>query len=224
MKAHPLPDPAPTPPLRVATKAEAVYDELRTRILDGTLEPGSVLNQEVLAAGLGLSITPLREALRRLEVEGLVRLKAHSTMAIAPLTLKELTELYAVRTTLDPVAAGLAAAQATDAQLKEIARLAAERPDRSPRGRLLANRRFHRAVYSACGNLVLTQLLDQLWDRTDRYRLIVVRERTYGAVAMRDHREIAAALLRRDAIAVSTLVRQHVETTRHMIERLTNVF
>ncbi len=63
------------PGLHVATKAEAVYQELRSRILDGSIKPASTLNQEALAATLGLSITPLREALRRLESEGLVRLQ-----------------------------------------------------------------------------------------------------------------------------------------------------
>jgi len=102
------------PPLSVSlqtvTKAEAVYIETRSRILKGTLAPGSAVNQEALAAELGVSITPLREALRRLEMEGLIRVEAHRTMTITPLTSRELDETYAIRTQLDPFAAGLAAA------------------------------------------------------------------------------------------------------------------
>jgi DNA-binding GntR family transcriptional regulator len=70
-------------PIQAVTKAEAVYLETRSRILKGVLAPGSAVNQEALAADLGVSITPLREALRRLEMEGLIRLEAHRTMVIA---------------------------------------------------------------------------------------------------------------------------------------------
>jgi DNA-binding GntR family transcriptional regulator len=70
--------------LQAVTKAEAVYIETRSRILKGTLAPGLAVNQEALAADLGVSITPLREALRRLEMEGLIRLEAHRTMIITP--------------------------------------------------------------------------------------------------------------------------------------------
>ncbi len=210
-------------PLRVATKAEAVYLELRARILDGSYEPASTLNQEALAAKLGLSITPLREALRRLEAEGLVHLEAHRTMTIAPLTRRELNELYAVRLHLDPLAASLAAEHAGEAQLDQIRRLAGERAEHTPRAQLEANRIFHRAVYAASGNLVLTQVLDQLWNRTDRYRLIVLQERIHERVAGAEHREIAAALTAKDAERVAELVHRHVEKTQRLIEQIGHV-
>ena len=98
------------------TKAKAVYVETRSRILKGMLAPGSAVNQEALAAELGVSITPLREALRRLEMEGLIRMEAHRTMIITPLTRQELHEMYAIRLELDPLAAGLAAANASESE------------------------------------------------------------------------------------------------------------
>jgi DNA-binding GntR family transcriptional regulator len=210
-------------PLRVSTKAEAVYTELRERILDGSLEPGSTLNQEALAGTLGLSITPLREALRRLEGDGMVRLEAHRTMTVMPLTRRELEELYTVRLHLDPLAASLAATNATAEQIKEIGRLASLGPADTPRRQLEANRNFHRAVYSASNNLVLTDVLDRLWNRTDRYRLIVLRERIHERVAGKEHREIAAAVRARQADLVARLVRDHVGTTKQLIEQLAHV-
>jgi DNA-binding transcriptional MocR family regulator len=90
-----LVEPSVSVSLQAVTKAEAVYIETRSRILKGTLAPGSAVNQEALAADLGVSITPLREALRRLEMEGLIRLEAHRTMSITPLTSRELDEMYA---------------------------------------------------------------------------------------------------------------------------------
>jgi len=206
--------------LHVATKAEAVYQELRSRILDGSIKPASTLNQEALAATLGLSITPLREALRRLEAEGLVRLTAHRTMTIAPLTRRELNELYAVRLQLDPFAAALTAEQAPDATLVEIQQLAGRRVNRTPRALLQHTRTFHHAIYSSCGNLVLIGVLDQLWNRTDRYRLIVLQNRIQERAAEEEHREIAAALLGRDVTGVADLVHRHVLKTQRLIEQL----
>ena len=205
---------------RVSTKAEAVYRELRTRILDGSIEPASTLNQEALAATLGLSITPLREALRRLEAEGLVRREAHRTMTVTPLTRRELNELYAVRLRLDPFAAALAATNATDEQLAEIERIARRRGERSPQAVLELNRIFHRTVYTTSGNLVLIGVLDQLWTRTDRYRLIVLHDRIHERAAGEEHREIASALKARDADLVQNLVHQHVQKTQRLIEQL----
>ncbi|HKV32211.1 MAG TPA: GntR family transcriptional regulator [Candidatus Dormibacteraeota bacterium] len=206
--------------LHVATKAEAVYQELRSRILEGSIQPASTLNQEALAATLGLSITPLREALRRLESDGLVRLEAHRTMTIAPLTRRELHELYAVRLQLDPFAAALTAREASDDTLGEIERLARKRIERNPRALLQHNRTFHHAIYSSCRNLVLIGTLDQLWNRTDRYRLIVLQNRIQERAAEEEHREIAAALLGRDARRVADLVHRHVEKTQRLIEQL----
>src|ERR1700737_1411295 len=84
-------------PLQAVTKAKAVYVEKPSRILTGMLAPDSAVNQEATAAELGVSITPLREALRRLEMEGLIRLEAHRTVVITPLTSSELDELYVIR-------------------------------------------------------------------------------------------------------------------------------
>lgn len=205
--------------LNVPTKAEAVYLELRAQILDGTLAPGSTLNQEALAATFGLSITPLREALRRLEAEALVNLEAHRTMTVASLSAREVRQLYAVRLQLDPFAAGLAAEQVDETQLAEIDRLAQLESESTTRARLSANRRFHRAVYSVSGNVVLTELLDRLWDQTDRYRLLALQDAVHEQTAEKEHRDIAASIGSHDSALASELMRKHVEATLRLVER-----
>src|SRR3954451_18280911 len=140
------------PMVNVRTKAEAAYQELAARILDGSMQPGSTVRQETLAAALGVSITPLREALRRLESNGLVILEAHRTLTVAPLSAAEVRELYAVRLQLDPFAAGLAAPLASPAAVDRIEALAARELETTARGRLKANREFHQAVYRSPGN------------------------------------------------------------------------
>ena len=201
-----------------ATKAEAVYLETRARILTGVLPPGLNVNQESLAADLGVSITPLREALRRLEMEGLIRLEAHRTVVIAPLTGRELDELYVIRIELDSLAAGLAASHASEADVAAIGQLARQKPAREPVAQLERNRAFHRAIYASCGNGALAAYLDQLWDRTDRYRLILVKQELVGGMASRqDHIEIADAVADRDADSAARLTRDHIARSRKLI-------
>jgi DNA-binding GntR family transcriptional regulator len=214
--------PLPGRPPRVETKVQAAYREVRARILDGTLEPGTTLNQEALAASLELSTTPLREALRLLEAENLVTLKAHRDMTIAPLTRRELYEVLAVRLQLDPFAAGLAAVNASDEEVETAVRLAATPAPPDPHEQLGLNRAFHRAVYAASGNLLLTQVLDSLWDRTDRYRLAVFRQQRHQGMMQKEHREIAEALQGRDARRLSLLVRRHVESARELLGYFTS--
>jgi DNA-binding GntR family transcriptional regulator len=198
-------------PLQAVTKAKAVYVETRSRILKGMLAPGSAVNQEALAAELGVSITPLREALRRLEMEGLIRMEAHRTVIITPLTRQELHEMYAIRLELDPLAAGLAAANASESELEVIRQLARQEAVSDPVLQLERNRGFHRAVYSSSQNGALINILDQLWDRTDRYRLILIKEELVeGPTSRQEHIEIADAVAVRKAELTARLMRAHI--------------
>jgi DNA-binding GntR family transcriptional regulator len=205
-------------PLQAVTKAKAVYVETRSRILKGTLAPGLAVNQEALAADLGVSITPLREALRRLEMEGLIRLEAHRTIVITPLTSQELNEIYVIRMELDPLAAGLAAANASESQLEVIGQLARQAAVCDPVLQLERNRGFHRAVYASSQNGALISILDQLWDRTDRYRLILIREELVeGPTSRREHIDIADAIATRKAEPAARLMRAHIERSHTRI-------
>jgi DNA-binding GntR family transcriptional regulator len=211
------------PLLKTVTKAEAVYLETRARILTGALSPGLQVNQEALAASLGVSITPLREALRRLEMEGLVRLEAHRTVVIAPLTGRELDELYVIRIELDALAAGLAATKARGAQLSQIGQLARRKAVKDPFAQLDRNRAFHRAIYGACENTALIAYLDQLWDRTDRYRFILVKQEMLGGpVSTQDHIDIADAVAECDAERAARLMRHHIAQSRTSIAEIIN--
>ena len=219
MTEYGIATPHDMPMMKLPTKAEAVYHELTVRILDGRMEPGSTVNQEALAAALGVSITPLREALRRLESDGLVRLEAHRTLTVAPLSAHEFRELYAVRLQLDPFATGLAAETAEEKTADKIMALATRPREATARGRLKSNREFHQVVYWASGNRRLAELLDRLWDQTDRYRLIAVQLEGHERVVEREHREIAAAIQARTPKLATELMRAHVEATLHLVEQ-----
>ena len=203
----------------IATKSEQAYARVREMVLTGELEPGAVLNQAVLARQIGISTTPLREALRRLAQQGLVELGAHRDARVAALDAAEARDLVELRQDLDPLAAGLAAQRRTAADLAEradsLARLESRPEDPSP-AQLAGHRRFHAALYRASHNAVLVETLDGLWDKTDRYRRHALRAgRSDEEVAQRaeEHRLLVEAVDDRDAAAATDLMRRHVETS-----------
>ncbi|HET9733083.1 MAG TPA: GntR family transcriptional regulator [Acidimicrobiales bacterium] len=206
--------------LRPETKADAAYRELRRRIVDATLTPGSRLDQEMLAGALGVSTTPLREALRRLEAERLVERAAHRQVVIAPLSARELHELYQVRLQLDSLSVELAAASGGPA-LVGAAEQHLTAPDPAhPHHGLDLNRAFHRTLYSASGNAVLTEILDALWDRTDRYRILLTADPSDAEVAAAEHRELLDLVGAGRSAEAGGLMRRHLQRS---VDRLTRL-
>jgi DNA-binding GntR family transcriptional regulator len=134
-------------PVTAPTKGEATYAEISVRILDASIVPGAVLNQRTLAQALGISITPLRESLRRLEGEGLVEVRADKTVSVVALTARELSELRLVRLGLDPLAASLAATVSTEDERATLLAMAHFPPTSSPVDWHQAHRCFHSAIH-----------------------------------------------------------------------------
>lgn len=196
-------------PITYRSKAHAAYQELRSRILSGDLEAGASLNQEQLAIELGVSTTPLREALRSLESEGLVKNRSHRDVIVAPLDPQEMLELYEVRRHLDGLAARLAAQHADEEARRRIEEAAVEVGKKSA-DPVAANRRFHRAIYLACGNDVLIELLDALWNRSDRYRRFI-RGMADRADVVAEHRALADTVLSGDGERAERLMLAHVQ-------------
>ncbi|MFF5991206.1 GntR family transcriptional regulator [Prauserella flavalba] len=203
----------------LVTKSELAYELVREKILSGELAPGSVLNQATLARTLGISTTPLREALRRLKAEGLVVLGAHRDAHVTELRAEEARDLVELRRSLDPLAAGLAAQRRTKADIAEIREsargLAALPPD--PGQELLRqHRRFHSAIYRASHNELLIETLDSLWDRADRYRRLALEGgREPGERARKDeeHRLLMESVIVGDSDTAEAVMREHIETS-----------
>lgn len=207
------------------TKAEAVYRETRWRIITGALPPATAVNQAELAGEFGVSQTPVREALLRLESEGLVVFLAHSMVKVSPLDLQELDELYAIRVELDSFAGRLAAANCTPEDVARLKSLLASNTAADLGDRLHRNLDFHRSIYRASGNKQLTRLLDQLWDRTERYRIVLVANEADGQQQHRshsddDHWAIGTALFEGDGEKVAALLRRHVQQSHDLIRSM----
>ena len=199
-----------------STKSDFAYTTLRGRILSGEFAPGEVLNQATLARTIGISTTPLREALRRLKSEGLVELGAHRDARVTDLSPEEARDLLEVRRSLDPLAASLAAQRRTKADIAAI-REAVARVE--PLGRdvrtddLVAHRRFHAAVYRTSHNDLLVAMLDGLWDKADRYRrvgLAVERSQEERDRTSQEHARLVDCIVAGDAEGAAEVMREHV--------------
>lgn len=207
------------PAAPLMTKSDVAYDKVREKILSGDLPPGSVINQATLARTIGISTTPLREALRRLKAEGLVELGAHRDAKVTELRAEENRDLLEMRLSLDPLAASLAAQRRTKDDIAEIrASLDGLRamPSNPDYEHLLHHRRYHRAIYRASHNELLIETMESLWDKADRYRRFALEvDRGPEARAKKDeeHRLLAETIIAGDSDGAAAVMTEHVDTS-----------
>ena len=177
-----------------ANLAEDVANLVRDMILDGRLPPGERINEVRLARELGVSRTPLREALSRLVTEGALQDVPRYGFFVRPLTAEEVRDIYPIRGILDPAALRLAGIPSpeTIARLREINRRLAECTD--PAGAVRLDDELHLELVSNCPNPVLIDLIQQFMWRTRRYELGLVRHRGAMQGAVATHKRIIAAL------------------------------
>ena len=202
-----------------ATKSDLAYTRVRALILSGELAPGAVLPQAALAQTIGMSTTPLREALRRLKQEGLVELDAHRDARVRPLDASEARDLLEMRRSLDPLAASLAAQRRTEADIADV-RAALDGLEalstRPSLTELESHHRFHAAIHRASHNALLVDTLDGLWVKTDRYRrhgLETGRSDQERDARAAEHRLLFEAVRDGDHETAAELMRRHVETS-----------
>lgn len=201
------------------SKGSQAYAELRRRITSGELVPGSRLPQYEIAADLGMSITPLREAIRRLASEDWLTIDAHRDARVAPMSASEARHLLEVRYSLEPSATELAAQRRTD---RDVVAMKAAANELLPVTRdwgeeaISVHRAFHRSIYVASHNYVMIKLLDDLWDKADRYRRIGL-ELPAGAkprtIDQNQHHQILELVIAGDGIAAAELVRTHIRNS-----------
>jgi DNA-binding GntR family transcriptional regulator len=202
-----------------ATKSDFAYRRVRELILSGELAPGAVINQELLAREIGISTTPLREALRRLKEQGFVELGAHRDARVTELEAEEARDLLEVRRSLDPLAAALAAERRTRQDIAEM-RASLEHlqalPTQPTMEQLSTHRAFHSAIYRASHNARLIEMLDGVWDTGDRYRLHgleVERSAEERAAKDREHKLLFEAVVEGDAETAAEVMRAHIATS-----------
>lgn len=200
--------------LQIASVVDQVYDAIRERITNGSLPRGSRVHQEDLAEELGVSRTPVREALRRLAAEGLVEMRTNRGARVADVDQGGMRSAYEARLVIEPGAARLAALRdLAEPRARMAAAVAAQRQAlRSVRRSFEANREFHLALVTAAGNDFLEQFAQRLWvariGATIYERQVEAQERIL--LDVNEHEQILAAIEAGDARRAETLTRRHL--------------
>lgn len=199
--------------------ADHVHSQLRDAILSGQLRPNHRLVEVTLADELGVSRTPVREALLRLRQEGLV-VQSHGWL-VRDHDPAEVLEYLEARAALESATAGLAARRIDEAQLTELRSILDEMEDRSRSRREVnsLNSRFHALIAEAGGNVVLTKFARGTDINYWTFTTPVVFTESDDRRVEDDHRALLAALERRDSEAAAAIARAHVEATAEVIAR-----
>jgi DNA-binding GntR family transcriptional regulator len=197
-----------------ASRTDFVLDSIKSAILSGELRPGQALVEAELAAGLVVSKTPVREALKTLAGSGLVVMSPYKGASVRIVDAELARSVYEIRTLLEPEAvrhavqrgAGLAEAAGALADAER----AAQDPDQA--GMSLINRRFHRALYAGCGNPLMIRILDDLRDQTALITVAGWGIRPTWTAEISEHRGVLTAAQAGDADRAAELMREHIAT------------
>ena len=201
------------------------YRAIRDGIISGTYPQGSHLTAQQLAEANGLSRTPVREAMRRLDAEGLISLIPNRGAFVSRWTRTEIEQIYELRVLLEAFAAKVAAERATDDQVASLRVLAeqmtiATRDGEIDHGAIAdVNGDFHRAVLDACGNTRLRELLGSLTEMP----LVLSTFRNYTRAELQrsaaQHRELVDAIAARDSAWAESVMTAHIRSARHTLVR-----
>jgi len=182
---------------------ELAYEKVKKRILDNEYYPGYQALENEIAEELGVSRTPVREALIRLQHEGLVELKPRRGMRVVPVVAADMKEIYDVLTALESMAAELLARQAPDAKTLEPMQTATrdmatalEKDDLEAWAK--ADERYHRCLIDLCGNRRLATMANTVRDQGHRARMVTLRLRQKPSASIEEHQQVLEAIARGD--------------------------
>ena len=199
------------------TAQESVARRIRHLILSRTLAPGERLVQSELAEQLGVSRTPIREALHRLESDGLVKLSPHKGASVADLSISELKDIYSIRTAVEGYGAYLAARNAKDQDLVRLESLLNQMREvfeQGDRWHLLeVNRKFYSVLYARAQQPRLYAMIMKHIDLADMYRRMAFAIDHYYRNAIADQEQLLITLKRRDSEAAEHLTREQLHQT-----------
>jgi DNA-binding GntR family transcriptional regulator len=198
------------------SRGEFVYRALRDAIQDGQLKQGTRIREDVVARSLGVSRTPVREALLRLQTRGLLELAPGRGLVVVEISKPQLMELYAMREVLEGGAARFAAQHASESEIATLRHLLEEfrQAGDDPAKLAKINRSFHVAIYQAAHNRYLVTALNDLGDA-----MALLRDTTFSVqgrpkIALKEHRAIVTAIEQRQPDAAEAAARQHIQAAQ----------
>lgn len=205
------------------TRHSRVYDSMKDMILSGSLEPGATIIENSLAGELGVSRTPVREALRALEHDDLIE-RTGRGLRVKERSAEELYEIYDVRIILEPEAARAAAARRTEldvVRLKGALEVSTGNEDEADPNELASrNREFHRLVWRAAHNQALYDVLERLAMYVGRYPITTYHHPERRRTSRDEHEAVVNAIVAGDGDEAARVSREHIVTARQLRLRL----
>lgn len=211
-------EPSPYPRILRRTLHEEVLERLRDMIIEGRLGPGQRINEGAVGAQLGVSRTPLREAIKTLASEGLVEILPAKGAVVRKFSARDLKNVLEVIKSLEQLGGRMACESASDETIAQIRALHdAMMALYASRNRLeyfKLNQAIHTAIVAASGNEVLAEMHGNLQARIKRLRFIGNEGETKWAGAVEEHERMIVALEKRDAAGLAEIIREHMDSTR----------
>ena len=203
---------------------DVVFQTLRSAILKGELKPGERLMELQLADKLGVSRTPIREAIRMLEQEGLAITIPRKGAEVAKMTIKDMEDVLQIRGGLEELAARVSCSKITDQELRELRIAMIEFDEQTKEDNVVelakADVVFHDIIYKAADNPKLLLLLNNLREQMYRYRTEYLKEKDRHEQLIREHHEIVKALEERNEERVAKIVKQHLRNQERAVKEI----
>jgi len=195
--------------------SKKVYQVLKAEIIKGSLKPGTKLLEGKIAEQMGVSRTPVREALKELAAEGFAKMTPNQGIVINNISIEDLQEVLQIRVVLEGLAARLAAKMIKEKEIKELEKILRKMEYYTKKGDILDFSRrateFHALVVNACGNNKLIQIRKNLYDQAHRYRMGSLNNPGRLKYSLEEHRKIVEALKRKDSEQADRLSQKHIE-------------
>lgn len=207
---------------KTVSLADQVFEHLEKDILSGKYQRGEILTESKLSIELGVSRTPIREALRRLEQEHIIEESGKGSVVIG-ITEKDLDDIFLIRKSLESMAASLAAKNRTEAQLKELldalelqefylSKLDADQIK-------LMDNKFHNTLYKLSGSMTFYDVLLPLHKKVQKYRKASVENKSRAAASVEEHRKIYEAIKEGNSQKAALYAEKHIENAYNHIKR-----
>ena len=205
---------------------DMVFDVLMNAIMQGQLSPGERLLEVQLADEMGVSRTPVREAIRRLELEGFVVMVPRKGAYVAGLSIDDVESVYEIRTALETLAVRLAAQRMEAADYEQLDELAGKMQQTWQEGDVdnwvNLDARFHELLYTFSRNERLISMMSNIMEQLSRYRIISLANVEVRQNSLNEHQTLIEALKRRDSDAAADAAAHHIENTKQSLVNMLN--
>jgi len=195
--------------------SQKVYRVLKTKIIKGSLKPGTKLSEGKIAKQMEVSRTPIREALRELAAEGFVKISPNQGVVVSNASVEDVQEVLQIRGVLEGLAARLATKTINEGEIKELEKYQKRMAHYTNEDDVLAfsemDAEFHELILNICGNNRLIQIRKNLSDQAHRYRIRSLSVPGRLKYSLKEHQEVVEALKRKDAEQADRLSQKHIE-------------